>query len=170
MQVLGGPFTAAYTGGDNYNVVATDTMKNFVLEQALAFEGSTLEAFLDFLGRAFLMSYPDMKALHLTGRELRFEAALVPEEGGFTPSTVLFARSRERLRRSGAYPGTFHERRRPDRPRVRAARVTAAKNDRQLVFTFCQRQPHDPARNRRPPALHLFGRVLALRRRRAHGL
>ena len=95
VQVLGGPFTAAYTGGDNHNVVATDTMKNFVLQQALEFEGSTLEAFLDFLGRAFLASYPDMGALHVTGRELRFEAARVPDEGGFSPSTVLFSRSRD---------------------------------------------------------------------------
>ncbi len=95
VQVLGGPFEAAYTEGNNHNVVATDTMKNFVLEQALAFEGSTLEAFLDFLGRAFLATYPDMKALHVTGRELRFEAAAVPDGDGFSPSRVLFSRSRD---------------------------------------------------------------------------
>jgi len=94
VQVLGGPFSAAYTEGDNHNVVATDTMKNFVLQQALAFGGSTLEAFLDFLGRAFLGTYPDMRALHVTGRELAFTAAPVPDGGGFSPSTVLFSRSR----------------------------------------------------------------------------
>ncbi len=95
VQVLGGPFTAAYTDGDNHNVVATDTMKNFVLAQALAFEGSTLEAFLDFLGRAFLATYTDMKALHVTGRELRFEGMTAPDGDGFSPSTVLFSRSRD---------------------------------------------------------------------------
>ena len=95
VQVLGGPFSAAYTDGDNHNVVATDTMKNFVLEQALAFQGGTLEAFLDFLGRAFLGAYTDMKVLHVTGRELRFEAALVPDGEGFSPSPVLFSRSRD---------------------------------------------------------------------------
>jgi len=94
VQVLGGPFSAAYTDGDNHNVVATDTMKNFVLKRALEFEGSTLEAFLDFLGRAFLAEYPDMVALHVTGRELPFEAVPVPDGAGFTPSTVLFSRSR----------------------------------------------------------------------------
>ena len=94
VQVLGGPFTAAYTGGDNHNVVATDTMKNFVLKRALEFEGSTLESFLDFLGRSFLGVYPDMQALHLTGRELPFTAVLVPDGDGFSPSTVLFSRSR----------------------------------------------------------------------------
>ncbi len=95
VQVLGGPFAAAYTDGDNHNVVATDTMKNFVLKRALEFEGSTLEAFLDFLGRAFLVTYPDMGAVHVTGREVPFQAALVPDGDGFVPSTVLFSRSRD---------------------------------------------------------------------------
>ena len=93
VQVLGGPFTAAYTEGDNHNVVATDTMKNFVLKRALEFSGSTLESFLDFLGRAFLTTYPAMGALHVTGRELPFTAALVPNGEGFVPSGVVFARS-----------------------------------------------------------------------------
>lgn len=94
VQVLGGPFEAAYTDGDNHNVVATDTMKNFVLEQALAFEGATLEAFLDFLARAFLATYSDMQAVHVTGRELPFVPQAIPEGDSFTPSTVLFSRSR----------------------------------------------------------------------------
>lgn len=94
VQVLGGPFAAAYTDGDNHNVVATDTMKNFVLARAAEFAGSTLEAFLDFLGRAFLATYPDMGALHVTGRELPFQAVPVPDGDGFAPSTVLFLRSR----------------------------------------------------------------------------
>ena len=94
VQVLGGPFMGAYTEGDNHNVVATDTMKNFVLKRALEFEGSTLEAFLDFLGRSFLATYPDMDAVHVTGRELPFTPALVPDGDGFKPSPVLFSKSR----------------------------------------------------------------------------
>jgi urate oxidase/2-oxo-4-hydroxy-4-carboxy-5-ureidoimidazoline decarboxylase len=94
VQVLGGPFSAAYTEGDNHNVVATDTMKNFVLKRALEFEGSTLEAFLDFLGRAFLATYPDMPAIHVTGREFPFAPAPVPSGDTFVPSTVLFSRTR----------------------------------------------------------------------------
>ena len=43
VEVLGENFAAAYTEGDNSNVVATDTMKNFVLREALQFEGTTLD-------------------------------------------------------------------------------------------------------------------------------
>jgi urate oxidase len=73
IEVLGENFAAAYTEGDNSNVVATDTMKNFVLREALQFEGSTLEGFLAFLGRRFLETYPIMEAVRMTGRELRFD-------------------------------------------------------------------------------------------------
>ena len=54
VEVFGDNFLPAYTEGDNSNVVATDTMKNFVLGQALEYDGATLEGFLYFLGRRFL--------------------------------------------------------------------------------------------------------------------
>ena len=93
VQVLGGPFADAYTIGDNSNVVATDTMKNFIHRESLAFAGSTLEGWLYFLGSRFLQTYPQMERLRMSGQELRFDAAPVPAEGGgFEPSGVLFHR------------------------------------------------------------------------------
>src|SRR5712691_12052050 len=50
VEVFGNNFLPAYTHGDNSNVVATDTMKNFILKQALGFQGSTIEGFLALLG------------------------------------------------------------------------------------------------------------------------
>lgn len=93
VEVFGDNFMPAYTEGDNRDVVATDTMKNFVHKQALAFGGSTLEGFLEFLGRQFLATYPQMQSLRLTGREQPFEAAAVPEGSGWGRSGVLFGRS-----------------------------------------------------------------------------
>ncbi|HUP26960.1 MAG TPA: urate oxidase, partial [Chloroflexia bacterium] len=93
VEVFGDNFMPAYTHGDNSNVVATDTMKNFILRQALNYEGATLEGFLYFLGGQFLHTYPQMQRLRLTGREQPFTAATVPGAGGFTGSEVLFSRS-----------------------------------------------------------------------------
>ncbi len=73
IEVLGENFTAAYTEGDNREVVATDTMKNFILRESLAFEGATLEGLLAHLGRGFLATYPVMQAVRMSGRELRFD-------------------------------------------------------------------------------------------------
>ncbi len=96
VEVLGDNFLPAYTQGDNSNVVATDSMKNFVLQQALAYDGATLEGFLDFLARQFLATYPQMIRLRLSGREQPFAALAVPSgAGAFAPSDKLFSRSHD---------------------------------------------------------------------------
>lgn len=89
VEVFGDNFLPAYTTGDNSNVVATDSMKNFVLRQSLAFAGSTLEELLAFLGERFLATYAQMQTLRLTARELPF----VPTSGVSQESAVLFSRS-----------------------------------------------------------------------------
>src|SRR5687767_3956706 len=43
VQVLDQSLAPAYTEGDNSQVVATDTMKNFIHQVAIEFEGATLE-------------------------------------------------------------------------------------------------------------------------------
>lgn len=105
VEVLGDNFLPAYTAGDNSSVVATDSMKNFVLTHALSYDGATLEGFLDYLGRRFLGTYPSMQALRLSARERPFVAARVPQPqphgdgdgdgAAFGPSNVLFSRSRD---------------------------------------------------------------------------
>ncbi len=73
IEVLGENFAAAYVEGDNSAVVATDTMKNFILRESLAYDGGTLEGLLLHLGRGFLATYPVMEAVRMTGSEHRFD-------------------------------------------------------------------------------------------------
>jgi urate oxidase len=73
VEVLDDNFLPSYTDGDNTNVVATDSMKNFVLKKALEFDGATLEGYLWFVGREFLSTYEQMSRLRLRGQELSFE-------------------------------------------------------------------------------------------------
>jgi urate oxidase / 2-oxo-4-hydroxy-4-carboxy-5-ureidoimidazoline decarboxylase len=97
VEVFGDNFLPAYTEGDNSQVVATDTMKNFVLKQALAFDGSTLEGLLEFLGRQFLATYPVMQSLRMSASEQPFVAVRVPADDGasFIESSKLFSRSHD---------------------------------------------------------------------------
>lgn len=90
--VRGEAFLEAYTGGDNRRVVATDTMKNFITEQALRCSSPTLEGWLRQIGAAFLGEYPHMERLTMVGSELPFLAGLVPEDGGFGLSDRVFSR------------------------------------------------------------------------------
>ncbi len=74
VDVFGDNFLPAYTQGDNRDVVATDTMKNFVYAMALEYQGRTYEGFAAFLGQRFLKTYPQVQRLRVFLRELPFVA------------------------------------------------------------------------------------------------
>jgi urate oxidase/2-oxo-4-hydroxy-4-carboxy-5-ureidoimidazoline decarboxylase len=86
VEVFGDNFLASYTEGDNSDVVATDSMKNFILREGRSYEGATLEGYLAHLGRGFLDRYPQMEALRLTGVELPFDP--IPLASGGDSATV----------------------------------------------------------------------------------
>jgi urate oxidase len=93
IEVFGDNFLPAYTHGDNAQVVATDSMKNFVFHRALDYDGATLEGLLDHLGRSLLATYAHMQRLRLTAREWPFTAAPVPgADGAFGASDTVFRR------------------------------------------------------------------------------
>jgi urate oxidase / 2-oxo-4-hydroxy-4-carboxy-5-ureidoimidazoline decarboxylase len=73
VEVLGENFLPAYTEGDNSQVVATDTMKNFILRESLGYDGIGLEGLLIHLGQRFIATYPVMEALRMSAKELRFD-------------------------------------------------------------------------------------------------
>jgi urate oxidase len=81
VDVFGDNFLGAYTEGDNSQVVATDTMKNFVHAQAVAFEGATFEGFASFLAERYLQTYPQMRRVRITMRELAW-VELEADRGG----------------------------------------------------------------------------------------
>jgi urate oxidase len=73
IEVLGDNFLSAYTEGDNSQVVATDTMKNFILRESLAYDGTSLEGLLVHLGQRFIATYPVMESVRMSANELRFD-------------------------------------------------------------------------------------------------
>ncbi|GAC1653838.1 MAG: hypothetical protein NVS9B1_03900 [Candidatus Dormibacteraceae bacterium] len=73
VQVFGDSFLAAYTEGDNSNVVATDTMKNFVYGALLEYAGDSHEEWCEFVGHRFLDTYPQMDWLRILESEFPFE-------------------------------------------------------------------------------------------------
>jgi urate oxidase len=90
VDVIGKQFLAAYTEGDNREVVATDTMKNFVYAMAAEYTGNTLVGLCAHLGRRFVETYPVMESLRVSAREVPLDAA-AGERG---PSDVLFRSTR----------------------------------------------------------------------------
>lgn len=75
IDVFGEKFLAAYTEGDNREVVATDTMKNFVYATAADFEGRSPEEYVMFLGQRLLQTYPQMERIRVTAHEVPLDPA-----------------------------------------------------------------------------------------------
>ena len=94
VEVLDQTLAPAYTEGDNSLVVATDTMKNFIHQVAIEFEGATLEAYLLFLARRFFQTWSHVNTLRVSGRELPYPPASVPTDDGFGSSSTLFFHGR----------------------------------------------------------------------------
>ena len=90
VDVFGERFISAYTKGDNREVVATDTMKNFVYAMAAEYTGQTLLGLCAFFGRKLLATYPVMEALQVSAREVPLDAG----SGERGPSDVLFRLTR----------------------------------------------------------------------------
>ena len=75
IDVFGERFAAAYTEGDNREVVATDTMKNFVYATAGDFDGGSAERYVLFLGQRLLQTYPQMERIRVTAHEVPLDPA-----------------------------------------------------------------------------------------------
>src|SRR4051812_16893176 len=73
LLVYGDAFWPTYTTGDNTGLVATDSMKNFIQRETLAFEGHGLGEYVRFLGAKFMATYPQVEGLKISAVELPYE-------------------------------------------------------------------------------------------------
>ena len=81
--LYGEAFWPTYTTGDNSNLVATDSMKNFVQRETLNYPGDDLEAFCLFLGEKFMAKYPQTEGVQVSATEIPYQAI---GDVAFTPA------------------------------------------------------------------------------------
>jgi urate oxidase len=74
LLVYGDAFWKTYTAGDNTGLIATDSMKNFVEHETLAFDGYDLEEYCQYLAGRFLDTYPQVEGLQVAATEIPFKA------------------------------------------------------------------------------------------------
>jgi urate oxidase len=91
VQVEGEEFLPSFRDGDNTKVVATDSMKNFLLHHAGEYDGATVEGYLRYAGAEFLRTYDQMEAVRISADELQFDERPVPDgDGDFEPSDLVY--------------------------------------------------------------------------------
>ena len=72
--ICGDAFWPTYTTGDNSQLVATDSMKNFIQRETMNFTGDDLESFCEFLAGKFMAKYPQAEAAEVSASEIPYEA------------------------------------------------------------------------------------------------
>lgn len=91
VQVEGDEFLPSFRDGDNTKIVATDSMKNFVLHHAGDYDGATVEGFLHYVGSEFLHTYDQIESVRMSADEIAFDDRPVPDdEGEFNSSDLVF--------------------------------------------------------------------------------
>jgi urate oxidase / 2-oxo-4-hydroxy-4-carboxy-5-ureidoimidazoline decarboxylase len=99
MLLYGDVFWPTYTKGDNTNLVATDSMKNFIQRETLNYTGFHLESYCRFLCDKFLTTYPHTAGAQVSASEIPYSGV---GEGGmaFTPAGPDRAFARVEMSRS----------------------------------------------------------------------
>jgi urate oxidase len=100
MLAYGDAFWPTYTSGDNTNLVATDSMKNFIQRETLQFSGYDLESYCHFLAHKFVETYPHAEGIQVSAVEIPY-AAVPGGRVAFTPTGPERAMARVELKRSG---------------------------------------------------------------------
>ena len=100
MLLYGDAFWPTYATGDNTNLVATDSMKNFIQRETLNFPGYDLEAFCFFLAEKFMKSYPHTEGIQVSASEIPY-AGLGAAGVAFKPTGFDYGVARIELHRSG---------------------------------------------------------------------
>ncbi len=89
-SVSGESLLTSFTEGDNGNVVATDSMKNFILRQSATYEGSTTEGLLSYVSELFLEKYPHITAIDIEADRIPFEQTAVQGQQGYESSRLVY--------------------------------------------------------------------------------
>lgn len=98
---LHGDFLHNYIDGDNSNLVATDSMKNFIQQQAGEFEYATIDAFITEVAKRFIGKYPQINQVDISGQEVPYGPVSVAKKQGIENSGIVLRPSQtERARAS----------------------------------------------------------------------
>jgi urate oxidase/2-oxo-4-hydroxy-4-carboxy-5-ureidoimidazoline decarboxylase len=82
MLLYGEAFWPTYTSGDNSDLVATDSMKNFIQWETRHFEGDDLAQYCRFLAEKFLATYPQTEGIQIEAQEIPYKGSTAFVPGG----------------------------------------------------------------------------------------
>jgi len=82
MLLYGDAFWPTYTTGDNTDLIATDSMKNFIQWETRNFDGADLESYCRFLAEKFMATYPQTEGIQVEAIEIPYVGTVAFVPGG----------------------------------------------------------------------------------------
>jgi len=99
LLIYGNAFWPTYASGDNTNLIATDSMKNFIQRETMNFTGGDLESYCKFLGEKFLNTYPRVEGAQISAEEIPW-SGVAGSDVAFAPAGPERAFARLEMSRS----------------------------------------------------------------------
>jgi len=96
----GEAFLKNYTKGDNSNLVATDSMRNFIELHAAKLEYATIDGFLTEVAKRFLERYDQIDKVEIAGQQVNFGEVAVEQNGEVKGSGIVFRPVKTELARA----------------------------------------------------------------------
>lgn len=90
IALKGEAFFSSFSEGDNSKVIATDSMKNFILRHAGSYEGSTMEGFLEYISARFYETYSHIDGIVVSAVQKLFNEVEIGDESGIRKSPLVF--------------------------------------------------------------------------------
>ncbi|WP_252312170.1 factor-independent urate hydroxylase [Sinobaca sp. H24] len=90
IALKGEAFFSSFSEGDNSKVIATDSMKNFILRHAGSFEGATMEEFLEYINGRFYETYSHIDGIVVSAVQKLFTETDIGDETGIRSSPLVF--------------------------------------------------------------------------------
>jgi urate oxidase/2-oxo-4-hydroxy-4-carboxy-5-ureidoimidazoline decarboxylase len=72
--IYGDAFWSTYTTGDNTDLIATDSMKNFIQRETMNFVGDDLESYCRFLAEKFIGLYSRVEGVQVSATRIPYDA------------------------------------------------------------------------------------------------
>jgi urate oxidase/2-oxo-4-hydroxy-4-carboxy-5-ureidoimidazoline decarboxylase len=100
--IYGDAFWPTYTTGDNTDLIATDSMKNFIQRETMNFVGDDLESYCRFLAEKFLAIYPQVEGAQVSASRIPYDE-LTASGLSFAPGGPDCANVRLEMFQGGAF-------------------------------------------------------------------
>ncbi|WP_128102151.1 2-oxo-4-hydroxy-4-carboxy-5-ureidoimidazoline decarboxylase [Paenibacillus sp. DCT19] len=90
VAIQGDHLLPSFAEANHSDTLTSEAMNQFVLKHAAEYTGATMEGFLAYVSERFLVTYPQISKIQMTGDQILFEDTLIHTEGRYRASDLVY--------------------------------------------------------------------------------